>query len=43
MQSGLKNAYDSVKASSETDFTEELKKFNVPTLLLHREMIRLCR
>jgi non-heme chloroperoxidase len=37
MQSGLKNAYDSVKAFSETDFTEDLKKFDVPTLLLHGE------
>jgi len=37
MQSGLKNAYESVKAFSETDFTEDLKKFDVPTLLLHGE------
>ena len=37
MQSGLKNAYDSVKAFSETDFTEDLKKFDVPTLVLHGE------
>ena len=37
MQAGLKNAYDSVKAFSETDFTEDLKKFDVPTLLLHGE------
>jgi non-heme chloroperoxidase len=37
MQSGLKNAYESVKAFSETDFTEDLKKFNVPTLVLHGE------
>ena len=37
MQSGLKNAYDSVKAFSETDFTEDLKRFDVPTLLLHGE------
>jgi hypothetical protein len=26
MQSGLKNAYESIKAFSETDFTEDLKK-----------------
>jgi non-heme chloroperoxidase len=32
MQAGLKNAYDSIKAFSETDFTEDLKKFDVPTL-----------
>jgi non-heme chloroperoxidase len=37
MQAGLKNAYESVKAFSETDFTEDLKKFDVPTLLLHGE------
>jgi len=37
MQSGLKNAYDSTKALSETDFTEDLKKFDVPTLVLHGE------
>jgi len=37
MQSGLKNAYDSVRAFSETDFTEDLKKIDVPTLLLHGE------
>ncbi|MGH8497157.1 MAG: alpha/beta fold hydrolase [Gammaproteobacteria bacterium] len=37
MQSGLKNAYDCIKAFSETDFTEDLKKIDVPTLLLHGE------
>jgi non-heme chloroperoxidase len=37
MQSGLKNAYESIKAFSETDFTEGLKKFDVPTLVLHGE------
>jgi len=37
MQSGLKNAYDSVKAFSETDFTEDLKKFDIPTLVMHGE------
>jgi non-heme chloroperoxidase len=35
MQSGLKNAYESIKAFSETDFTEDLKKIDVPTLVLH--------
>lgn len=35
MRVGLKNAYESVKAFSETDFTEDLGKFDVPTLLLH--------
>ena len=37
MQAGLKNAYDSIKAFSETDFTQDLKKFDVPTLVLHGE------
>ena len=37
MQSGLKNSHDSVKAFSETDFTEDLKKFDVPTLVMHGE------
>jgi non-heme chloroperoxidase len=37
MQGGLKNIYDSVKAFSETDFTEDLKKFDVPTLIMHGE------
>src|SRR5262249_16735075 len=37
MQAGLLNAYESIKAFSETDFTEELKKIDVPTLVLHGE------
>jgi non-heme chloroperoxidase len=35
MLGSLKAMYDCVKAFSETDFTEDLKKFNVPTLILH--------
>ena len=35
MQAGHKNTYDCIKAFSETDFTENLKKFDVPTLILH--------
>jgi non-heme chloroperoxidase len=35
MLSGYKNAYDCIAAFSETDFTEDLKKFDVPTLILH--------
>ena len=35
MMAGHKNAYDCIKAFSETDFTEDLKKFDVPTLILH--------
>ncbi len=37
MQSGLLNAYESIKAFSETDFTEDLKKIDVPALVLHGE------
>jgi non-heme chloroperoxidase len=37
MQSGLKNAYESIKAFSETDFTADLEKIDVPTLVLHGE------
>jgi non-heme chloroperoxidase len=37
MQAGLKNAYESIKAFSETDFTEDLKRFDVPTLVMHGE------
>ncbi len=37
MQAGLINAYESIKAFSETDFTEDLKKFDVPTLVMHGE------
>jgi non-heme chloroperoxidase len=35
MQSGHKNAYECIKAFSETDFTEDLKKFDIPTLIVH--------
>ena len=37
MQSGLKNSYECVQALSETDFTEDLERFDVPTLLIHGE------
>jgi non-heme chloroperoxidase len=37
MQAGLKNSYESIKAFSETNFTEDLKKFDVPTLVMHGE------
>ena len=33
MQAGIKGSYESIKAFSETDFTEDLKKFDVPTLV----------
>lgn len=35
MQGGHKNTLDSIKAFSETDFTEDLKKIDVPTLIIH--------
>ena len=35
MMGGAKSHYDCIKAFSETDFTEDLKKFDVPTLILH--------
>ncbi|MEA2626446.1 MAG: non-heme chloroperoxidase [Candidatus Binatota bacterium] len=35
MQAGLKNAFDCIKVFSETDHTEDLQKFDVPTLILH--------
>jgi non-heme chloroperoxidase len=34
-QAGLKNAYECIKAFSETDLTEDLKRFDVPTLIIH--------
>lgn len=34
---GLKNAHDSIEAFSETDFTADLARFDVPTLVLHGE------
>ncbi|MEP7074516.1 MAG: alpha/beta hydrolase [Acidobacteriota bacterium] len=35
MAGGFKAGYDCIKAFSETDFTEDLKKFDVPTLVMH--------
>jgi non-heme chloroperoxidase len=35
MRAGHKNTFDCIKAFSETDFTEDLKKFDVPTLIIH--------
>jgi non-heme chloroperoxidase len=37
MQSGLRNAYECIKAFSETDFTADLREINVPALVLHGE------
>jgi non-heme chloroperoxidase len=35
MQAGFKGVFDCIKAFSETDFTQDLKKFDVPTLIMH--------
>ena len=35
MQAGFKGVIDCIKAFSETDFTEDLKKIDVPTLIMH--------
>ncbi|MFZ3017327.1 MAG: alpha/beta hydrolase [Gallionella sp.] len=35
MRAGHKSTFDCIKAFSETDFTEDLKKFDVPTLIVH--------
>jgi non-heme chloroperoxidase len=35
MMAGHKNAYDCIAAFSETDFTEDLKRFDVPTIIIH--------
>jgi non-heme chloroperoxidase len=37
MQSGLKNSYECVQSLGESDFTEDLERFDVPTLLIHGE------
>jgi non-heme chloroperoxidase len=35
IQAGHKGTYDCIKAFSETDLTEDMKKFNIPTLIIH--------
>lgn len=35
MMAGIKSTYDCIKAFSETDFTEDLTRFNIPTLIVH--------
>jgi non-heme chloroperoxidase len=35
MEASLKSVYDCIQAFSETDFNEDLKKFDIPTLILH--------
>jgi non-heme chloroperoxidase len=43
MQAGHKNTFDCIKAFSETDFTEDLKKFDVPTLIVHGDDDQIVR
>jgi non-heme chloroperoxidase len=35
MMAGFKGVYDCIKAFSETDFTDDLRKIDVPTLIMH--------
>ncbi len=35
MQAGIKPAYDCIRQFSEVDYTEDLKKFDIPTLIIH--------
>ena len=35
MMAGFGSAHEGIKALSETDFTEDLKRFDVPTLIMH--------
>ena len=37
MNSSFKSTYDCIKDLSETDFTEDLKRINIPVLVLHRD------
>ena len=37
MQVGLQASYEGIRAFSETDFTPDLKEFDVPTLIIHGE------
>ena len=37
MQAGLQASYEGIKAFSETDFTQDLTRFDVPTLIIHGE------
>jgi non-heme chloroperoxidase len=37
MQVGLRASYEGIKAFSETDFTKDLKRFDIPTLIIHGE------
>ena len=41
MMAGFPASYFCIKAFSETDLTKDLKKFDIPTLILHGDEIRL--
>src|SRR5437868_2842622 len=43
MMAGHKAVFDCIKAFSETDFTEDLKQFDVPTLILHGDDDQTCQ
>jgi len=43
MQGGMKGEYDCIKAFSETDLTEDLKRIDVPTLIVHGDHDRSSR
>ena len=42
MLAGFKGVIDCIKAFSETDFTSDLRRMNLPTLILHGDDTRLC-
>jgi len=37
MQVGLRASYEGIRGFSETDFTQDLKRFDIPTLIVHGE------
>ena len=43
MQAGFNAVYDCIKAFCETDRTDDLKKFDVPTLVIQGDDTRSCR
>jgi non-heme chloroperoxidase len=43
MHAGYKAVFDCIKAFSETDFTDDLKKVNVPTLIMHGDDDQIVR
>lgn len=43
MLASLPATYDCIKAFAQTDFTEDLKRFDVPTLILHGDDVQIGR